>query len=409
MKQYVIVGGGVAAVGCIEGIRSADRESKIVLICGEGRSVYCRPLISYYLQGKTDPERMKYRPDEFYPQNGCKLIYDRAVKLDPDSRAVFLESGETVPYDVLCVATGSSPATPAFEGLDTVEQKFSFMTADDALALERAVTKESRVLIVGAGLIGLKCAEGLAERAGSVTVCNRSPRILSRLLDEPCAALMQRRLSEHGIDFLLGDVPGRFDGNLARMESGKALSFDVLVLAAGTRPNVSLLADIGGKTDRGILIDTAMKTTIEGVYAAGDCTQGYDASTGENRVLAIWPNAYMQGYCAGVNMAGGNHVFDKAIPMNSLGFFGLHALTAGSYEGDVYEEKTEDSVKRLYVRDGRLAGFILVGNVERAGIYTSLIRERTPLDTIDFELLKKSPSLLPFSAEYRRQKLGGVV
>ena len=409
MKQYVIIGGGIASVGCIEGIRSVDQDAKIILISGEGRPVYCRPLISYYLQGKTDFERMKYRPDEFYPQNNCEVINGKAVKIDTESRAVLLESGESVPYDALCVATGSSPFVPRFEGLDTVQEKFGFMTEEDALALEKAVTKDSRVLIVGAGLIGLKCAEGLVDRVGSIAVCDLAPRVLSSILDEPCAALMQRKLEEHGITFMLGDSAQRFDGNVAVMNSGKEVPFDVLVLAVGVRPNTSLIADAGGQTDRGIVIDTAMKTSLDDIYAVGDCAQGYDASIGQNRILAILPNAYMQGNCAGVNMAGGDKVFDNAIPMNAIGFFGLHALTAGSYDGDMYEEKTENSVKRLFVKDGFLIGFIMIGNTDKVGIYTSLIRGKTPLDTVDFEILKKSPSLVPFSAQYRRQKLGGVV
>lgn len=409
MKQYVIIGGGIASVGCIEGIRSVDQDAKIILISGEGRPVYCRPLISYYLQGKTDFERMKYRPDEFYSQNNCEVINGKAVKIDTENRAVLLESGESVRYDALCVATGSSPFVPRFEGLDTVQEKFGFMTEEDALALEEAVTKDSRVLIVGAGLIGLKCAEGLVDCVGSIAVCDLAPRVLSSILDEPCAALMQRKLEEHGITFMLGDSAQRFDGNVAYMNSGKEVPFDVLVLAVGVRPNTSLIADAGGQTDRGIVIDTAMKTSLDDIYAAGDCAQGYDASIGQNRILAILPNAYMQGNCAGINMADGEKIFDNAIPMNAIGFFGLHALTAGSYDGDMYEEKTEGSVKRLFVKDGFLIGFIMIGNTDKVGIYTSLIRNRTPLDTVDFEILKKSPSLVPFSAQYRRQKLGGVV
>lgn len=409
MKQYVIIGGGVTSVGCIEGIRSVDRDSKIILISGEGRPVYCRPLISYYLEGKTDFERMKYRPDEFYPQNNCDVIYDKAARIDAARRAVLLESGESIPYDALCVATGSSPFVPRFEGLDTVTQKFSFMTEEDALTLEQAVTPDSRVLIVGAGLIGLKCAEGLADRVGSIAVCDLATRVLSSILDDPCAALMQRKLEEHGVTFLLGDSAQRFDGNVAYMNSGEEVPFDVLVLAVGVRPNVSLIADAGGTVDRGIVIDTAMRTSLDNVYAAGDCAQGYDSSIGANRILAILPNAYLQGNCAGVNMAGGAQTFDNAIPMNAIGFFGLHALTAGSYDGELYEEKTENSVKRLFVKDGFLIGFIMIGNTDKVGIYTSLIRNRTPLDTVDFETLKKAPSLAPFSLEYRRQKLGGVV
>jgi NADPH-dependent 2,4-dienoyl-CoA reductase/sulfur reductase-like enzyme len=193
------------------------------------------------------------------------------------------------------------------------------------------------------------------------------------------------------------------------MKGGETVPFDILVLAVGVRPNHSLLQEIGGKTDRGILVDTSMKTSIDGVYAAGDCAQGYDASTGENRILAILPNAYFQGNCAGVNMAGGSQVLDNAIPMNAIGFYGLHALTAGSYDGELFEEKTEHSIKRLFVRDGRLVGFMMIGETDRAGIYTALVRNQTPLDTLDFEVLKKTPSLVPFSAEYRRQTLGGVV
>ena len=409
MKQYVIIGGGVAAVGCIEGIRNVDKDAKIVLIANENRPVYCRPLISYYLQGRTDFERMKYRNDEFYRENNCELIYDEAVKIDNNNKTVALKSGKSIGYDALCVATGSSPFVPPFAGLDTVQNKFNFMTEDDTVALEKAITNESKVLIVGAGLIGLKCAEGLCERVESITVCDLASRVLSSILDDATASLMQDKLEQHGIKFMLSDSAEHFNGNTAYMKSGKTVEFDVLVLAVGVRPNISLVSDIGGNIDRGIIIDSKMKTSLENIYSAGDCTQGYDASTGENRILAILPNAFMQGKCAGVNMAGGTETFDKAIPMNAIGFFGLHALTAGSYSGEMYEEKTKNSIKRLFIKDGFLVGFMMIGDTDRAGIYTSIIRERTPLDTLDVENLIKSPSLAAFSSEYRGKTLRGVV
>lgn len=409
MKQYVIIGGGVAAVGCVEGIRSVDTASNIVLISGENRPAYCRPLISYYLQGKTDMEKMKYRPDEFYTANGCELIFDKAVKIDSGAHTVLLAGGQSVAYDALCAATGSAPFVPPFSGLDTVRSKVGFMTEDDALVLDEAVTGNTSVMIIGAGLIGLKCAEGICGRAKRVTVCDIAPRVLSSILDEPCAALIQKQLEEHGVRFLLADSVVRFEGNTAFMESGKQISFDLLVLAVGVTPNTSLIKDVGGETGRGIIVDTAMRTSIPDIYAAGDCAQGYDMSTGEHRVLAIWPNAYMQGRCAGVNMAGESDVFDNAIPMNAIGFFGLHALTAGSYAGDIYEEKKEGAVKRLFVKDGVLSGFIMIGDVAGAGIYTAMIREKTPLSSVDFSTLKKSPSLAPFSSQYRGKKLGGLI
>lgn len=415
MKNYVIIGNGVAAAGCIEGIRSKDTKSRITVISEEKHPVYCRPLISYYLEGKTTIEKMKYRDDDYYTANGCDVLYGKkAVKIDSKNKKVTTQDGDEIKYDALCIASGSSPFVPPFNGLDSVKEKFSFMTIDDTLALEKAINKDSRVLIVGAGLIGLKCAEGIADRVAEITVCDLADRVLSSILDKECASLMQAHLEKHGIKFFLNDSVDTFDKNTAIMKSGAKTEFDVLVLAVGVRANISIFKEAGGEVDRGIIVDDKMQTSIKSIYSAGDCTQGNDISLGQKRVLAILPNAYMQGRCAGINMAGGDSVFDNAIPMNSIGFFGLHAMTAGSYfteeqGGTLYEEKGEGFIKRLYMKDGLLSGYILIGDIERAGIYTSLIRDKVPLTKVDVEMLKKSPSLAIFLPEIRRKKLEGVI
>ena len=410
MKQCVIIGNGVAAAGCIEGIRSIDKDSKITVVSEEKHPVYCRPLISYYLEKKTDPERMNYRGPDFYEKMGCEVIYGKkAVRIDSNSKEVELDDGTKLPYTSICVATGSAPFVPAFQGLDTVQNKFSFMTLDDTFALEKAIDKDSKVLIVGAGLIGLKCAEGLHGRVASITVCDLAERVLSSILDTECAVVVQKHLEANGIQFMLGDTAVRFEKNTAQMKSGKKVDFDVLVLAVGVRANTALVKELGGEVNRGIIVNEHMETSIESIYAAGDCSEGEDISCGQKKVLALLPNAYMQGHTAGVNMAGGDEVFDKAIPMNSIGFFGLHVMTAGTYEGELYEEKTDSTLKRLFTKDGVFKGFILIGKTERAGIYTSLIRERTPLDTIDFDTMKKIATSIAFSPENRRKKFGSVV
>ena len=410
MNNYVIIGNGIAAAGCIEGIRSVDKESPITVVSEEKHEVYCRPLISYYLEGKTDLDRMRYRGADFYEKNGCSVLYgQKAAHILPDTKEVELEDGTKLPYDALTLATGSSPFVPPFEGLDLVENKHSFMTLDDALGLEQGITPESRVLIVGAGLIGLKCAEGIHGRVAEITVCDLADRVLSSILDAECASRMQKCLEEKGIRFFLGDSASRFEASRAFMRSGAVVDFDVLVLAVGVRANTALLREIGGNVNRGIVVDERMETSVPGIFAAGDCAEGLNISCGTRRVLAILPNAYMQGHTAGANMAGGDEKFDKGIPMNSIGFFGLHAMTAGTYDGELYEEKTEKSLKRLFTKDDRLLGFILIGCDERAGIYTSLIREKTPLSSLNFDLLKKTATTLAFSPEMRRKKFGGAV
>lgn len=408
MKKYVIIGNGTAAIGCIEGIRSIDKTGEITIVSEENHHVYSRPLISYYLENKTDLEHMKYRGDSFYKDNGCKVIYGKkAVKIDKTS--VMLDDSSVIKGDRICVATGSRPFVPPIAGLDTVEKKFGFMTLDDALALEKVLSKDARVLIVGAGLIGLKCAEGIRDRVGAITVCDLADRVLSSILDNDCAAIVQKHLEKNGIEFMLGDTVEHFEGNFAFMKSGKQVDFDILVMAVGVRANSELIKIAGGEVNRGIIVNSKMETSLPHIYAAGDCAEGFDASIGAARVLAILPNAYIGGHTAGVNMAGGKAQFSNAIPMNSIGFFGLHIMSAGDYSGVCSEERTENMLKRFFTKDGKLYGFILIGATERAGIYTALIRDKTPLKTINFDLTKKVASNLIFSKKIRGKKFGGVV
>ena len=410
MRLHIIIGNGTAAVGAIEGIRSMSSEDAITVVSRENHPVYSRPLISYYLEGKTDLERMLYRDADFYEKNGCEVIYGVSVEeIKPEAKEAVLSDGRHLPYDDICVAAGSSPFVPPMEGLESVEKKFGFMTLDDALSLEKAITPESRVFIVGAGLIGLKCAEGIHGRVGSITVCDLADRVLSSILDAECAGIVQKHLEANGISFLLADSVAKFEGNKAVMKSGAEVEFDVLVLAVGVRANIGLLKAIGGTVNRGIVVDEHMATSVGGIYAAGDCAEGYDSSLGANRVLAILPNAYMQGRTAGINMAGGEAVFDKGIPMNSIGFFGLHIMSAGTYDGEKKEIRKGEILKRFFVKDDRLLGYMLIGETERAGIYTALVREKTPLSELDFEAVMENAGSVVFSAEERRKKFGGAV
>ena len=415
MKRYVIVGGGIAGIHCVEGIRSVDPDGIITLISAEADSNYGRPLISYYLEGAADADHMSYRGPDFYEKNKVTALHNiSAEKIDPNGKTVTLSDGQTLLYDALCVAAGSSPFVPPFSGLDTVEKRFTFMTLADAKALEQAVTRSSRVLIIGGGLIGLKCAEGLYAHTKHLTVCDLAPHVLSSILQPESAEIVEKHLEAKGIRLMLGDSAKEFRGNQALMNSGKTVDFDLLVLAIGVRPNTALVKDAGGTVNRGIVTDNHMQSSLSGVYAAGDCAESKNTVTGAQGVLAILPNAAMQGRTAGIHMAGGEAAFDGGIPMNSMGLFGLHLMTAGSYfeeseGGQTHFLREGGNYKKLFTKDGYLTGFILMGDLHRAGIYTALIRERRPLDTVDFETVKKDPSLIPFGKEFRRQTLGGVV
>ena len=412
MKKYpyVILGGSIAAVAAIEGIRSKDRKGEILVVGEEPCKAYGRPLISYFLLGETDLPRMDYRPETFYEENNVMLrLGVRAERIDPEEKTVTLSDGETIGYEKLLVATGSRPFDPPMEGIERVKERFHFMTKADALALDKALSSEKRGLIVGAGLIGLKCFEGIAARVKSARFVDLAPRILPAILDETGAKMVQSALEARGAAFFLSDSVLRFEGNTAHLKSGKTVAFDLLVIAVGVRPNTELIKEAGGEVRRGIAVDECGRTSLPDIFAAGDCAESFDIASGTNKVLALLPNAAFQGRAAGVNMAGGKAKLTNAVAFNSIGFFGTHVMTAGVYEGEMYCERTERTYKALFTKDGLLKGFILINLPERAGIYLKLLKERIPLEAVDFEALKTSPAWSAFSPEARAKNFAREV
>ena len=406
MSKYVIIGNSAAAIGCVEGIRQVDQKGEITLIASEPHHTYSRPLISYLLYGKTDEQRMKYRPNDFYKKNKVtKRLGETVTEIDKKQKTVTLKSGEKIQYEKLLVATGANPFVPPMEGLENVKNRFSFMTLDDAKALDKTLKKDTKALVVGAGLIGLKCVEGILDKVATVDVVDLADRILPSILDETGSDLVKKFLESKGVKFHLKDSVEKFEKDKVVLKSKKTVDFDVVVIAVGVRPNISLVKDIDGKCHRAIITNNKCETSIKDIYAAGDCTESADCATGDMKVMALLPNAYMQGETAGINMAGGTKLYENAIPMNAIGFFGYHMITAGDYVGQTYEALDGENYKKLFYKDNRLMGFIMIGDVMRAGIYTSLIKNKTDLTTIDFELIKEKPQLMAFSKKKRSEFL----
>lgn len=408
--KYVILGNSAAAIGCVEAIRSEDKAGDITIIAKEKDFTYSRPLISYYLAGQVEAAKMGYREPDFYEKMDCAtLLGVGAESLDPKNKTVALDNGETVDYDKLLVAVGGLPIIPPIPGLDKVKNKFTFQSMADALGLERALGKkqDKKVLILGGGLIGLKCAEGIGSKAQAITVLDREDHILPSILNPEGASYVQKSGEAAGVEFILGENAVKFTANTLETDKGTTLDFDILVVAVGVKANSGLIKVAGGAVACGIKTNSKNETTLADIYAAGDCAESHDLVDGEDKVLALLPNAYLAGENAGYNMAGKDHSFDNAVAVNALKFWDRHLITAGQRVGEVYEKATADNYKKLYYDDQHLKGFILIGDVARSGIYTSLIRNSTPLAEIDFDLIKEKPQLMAFSKKTRAEQLGG--
>ena len=405
MKKYVLIGGSIATEGAIEGILSSDKNADITVICGEKRPLYSRPLISYALEKKTTDEKMYFHGEDYYEKKGVKAVYAAADKIDPKKKVVIAE-GKEYPYDELLVATGSKPFVPPIKGLESVTKKHTFYTMDDMLALRADLEKGGKVLIVGAGLIGMKCAEGVKEYTDDIVIADMAPRPLPAATTPEAGTIVQERLSSI-IDFRLNAALDHFEGNRAVFGSGEEVAFDILVLALGVRPQVGLLKEIGAEVNRGIIVNEKMQTNLPHIYAAGDVVESYEAVGENKRLLQLFPSAYLGGKTAGKNMAGEECSFLTDIPMNATNLFGVRITSAGLFVGEKTEYAIGEDYRALYTEGGVIKGFILIGDSARAGILTDFIRKKRPIGEMNAKDLLAGRDLSVYPAEERRAALGG--
>lgn len=393
--KYVIIGNGIASIGAIEGIRRADTENTILVIGAEDAPAYGRPLISYLLAGKIQADRMALRPAQFYEQNKVEMMLGTTVTgIDTEKKIITTEKGETVEYENLLLATGGTPFTPPIPGADG-DDVYNFTNLEHTQVLMNKARDIKRAVVIGGGLIGLKAAEALFDRGVDVTIVELSERVLSLAFDENAAKLAADRLDEVGLKVLTGvsvkEIQRGQDGRVVgcHLTDGGFLQTEIVVIAIGVVPNYNLAKDGGVNVDRGILVDDHMSTDAADVYAAGDVAQALDMLTGENRVVPIWPNAYNQGYCAGKNMAGNSTEYSGGLAMNSISFYGLPTVSVGTvnppeddmgFETAMKLDEKKKSYRKLVFQGERLVGYVLVGDIDQAGMFTSFVKFGLPIE-----------------------------
>lgn len=408
--KYLIVGNGVASVGAIEGIRRVDPEGGITVISEENTPTYGRPLISYLLAGKIGPERMQLRPASFYDTFKVTMVLgSKVTAIDARNKTVTTASGASYGYDKLLAATGGVPFVPPLPGKDG-PGVYTFTTLAHAETLLDVAKNCASVVVIGGGLIGLKAAESLHDRGVKIAIVELAPRVLSAAFDDKAGKLVSRRLEEVGIGVHCGTQATQIkrgpDGAVQGVElkNGTFLPAQAVVIAIGVVPAADIVKAAGITVDRGVLVDEFLASSDPDVFAAGDVAQAKDLILDENRVVPIWPNAFNQGFYAGKNMAGAGSPYVGGLAMNAIAFYGLPTVSVGMVnpaEGepgvevfDILDEQN-GTYRKLVFKDERLVGYVLLGDIDVAGLYTGFIRFKFPLDAATKKkLIKGTPSIL---------------
>ena len=389
MTHHVILGAGPAGVIAAETIRKHAPRDQITVVGDENEAPYSRMAIPYLLIGKVGEEgtHLRHTAGHFEKLNVKVLRGVRAKVLDSSKRTIALSDGNTITFDKLLIATGSSPATPPIPGING-PGVHSCWTLADARAIANLAKPGAKVLQMGAGFIGCIIMESLQQRGVELSVVEMGDRMVPRMMGPTAGGMIKSWCEGKGVRVLTGTRVEAIEAHAplrARLSDGQHLACDLVINATGVRPNIGFLEDSGVRCLVGVLTDEHLQTNVPGVYAAGDCAEAFDKVSGKTIVSAIQPNAAEQARVAALNMVGQRAELRGVTQINVLDTLGLISASFGDWQGvpgGEHVELTDRAAGRhlsLQFSGERLVGCNSVGWTEHVGAMRGLVEGQVRL------------------------------
>jgi len=414
--EYLIIGNSAGGIGCAEAIREVDKSGALTIVSDEPYPAYSRPLISEYLAGERIFEEMTFRPAEFYSDNNIDLkLGCKVQKLILDQRIAQLDNGDQITWKKLLLATGGTPIVPRMIGSDK-KGVFTFLTLEDAKTIADFIINTSHAVVIGGGLIGISVTEALTKLGIGVTVIEMKDRVLNTILDERASQIAEDTLKQANVRIITNHTVSEIIGGTSAygvlLDNGESISCNLVIIAIGVLPRTELALNTEIKVNRGIVVDRHMTTSCADIYCCGDAAEAYDFILNENRVVPIWPNAYIGGMIAGYNMAGVEAEYQGGTAMNSLNYFGLDIATAGIVTPqeqnnlEILTEQVNGSYRKVVIDNGLITGMIFIKDIDKSGMIFGLMRNKTNVTDFKHELLADEFGLISLPVEIRRERLG---
>jgi NADPH-dependent 2,4-dienoyl-CoA reductase/sulfur reductase-like enzyme len=392
-KAYVVVGNGVAGVSAALAIRSRDARGTIALVSDEGDYFFSRTALMYAFMDRLPRRAMEPYERHTWRDRGIELVRARVTDLDAAQHQLTLGDGRTLPYDRLLIATGSRARRIELPGVsDDLAGLVHFVTLQDLDACEKYAPTTKRAVVVGGGLIGIELVECLRFHGVAVTFLVREPWYWPAALSREEGEMTAREMRRHGVDVRegaeLASVARDASGRVASVTTtaGETLACEMLGVCIGVVPQVEWLQGVATPPamGRGVKVDATLRTSLDDVWAAGDC-----AELDDGRVESIWYSAKRQGALAGENMTGRPKAYAPPVFFNSAKLFELEYTTVGSLAG------VEDGAESLYathptrplswriVHAGdKVLGFNALGSRWDHTVITRWIDEQRPVDWV---------------------------
>ena len=454
--DYLIIGNSAAGLSAAASIRKNDKNGTISIISSEEYTNYSKPLITYYLAGKVSLEKIYFKSESFYKDNNFKLILGSKVDfLDEKKMLAGISDGNQISYKKLLISSGGKPIIPKIRVVEgqnklvgsigsngvrggigyagkspdkvnysDIKGVFTLTTLEDAIKLKKYIDENNlkSATILGGGLIGLKTAEAMLELGLQITIIELSDRILAASFDKNASEIIENKIEENSGSIFTNTTVDEIivtGGKLASvvLRNGKKLDTNLLIIAVGVKPNVEFIQNQSIKLNNGIVVDDYLKTSMDNIYAAGDVAVSRDRLSNEQKNIAIWPLAIRQGGIAGMNMSGEKVKYQGGFFMNSVEILGIPSISIGLNNLD---DKASEGVKvfsqfnperyiyrKVTIKDDKVVGIILVGSIERAGIYCGLISNEIDISSVTVNIAREDFGIIQLPAGYRKHLVVG--
>ena len=401
MKRYFIIGNGVAGARAAVKIREADQKGEIRIFTEEAYPFYYRVRFPEYVAGEVTIQNLTIHTKEWYQSKGILIHLEEGItEVNAPQKEVTSQKGKTYAYDLLLMATGGNAFVPPIKGTEK-KGVFTLRTMKDAIGMKEFSGGVKQAILVGGGLVGLETGGALLRRGIKVAVIEHNPRILPRQMDPDGAKILQGKMESMGFSFFLNsqseEMIGKETVEGLRLKDGRTVEGQMVIISAGVKPNIKLAQTMGLETKNGVLVNDRLETKIEGIFAAGDVAEH------RGRVYGIWPAAQRQGETAGVNMSGGNVLYEGTVVSNTLKVVGIDLTASGDIDAEgklesvVKSDREKSIYRKVTFKEDKIVGCILLGNIKGNSEILNAIEKQVNVkalkglileDDFDFKKLK---------------------
>ena len=403
--RVIVIGNNVAGTTLAKALRDADPNVDIDIYTDESMPYYPRPRLIDYLVGTVQEKDMPFYPADWYSKNRLNLhLSSRVEKIDPSGKQILVEGGWQ-PYDRLALATGSNSFVPPLKGLPK-NKVFTLRTIDDARGIRKAAAGSKHVIVIGGGLLGLESARGVCTAFPHlrVTILEYAEHLLMRQLDHEGANILQGWIEKTGANIITKAETDEILGATAvegvKLKDGSVIDGDMVIISAGTRSNMNLAKDAGLKINKGIIVDSSLRTSDPSIYALGDVCEF------QGQVWAMIPPALDEARVAAKKMLGQpGSDYAGTVPSNTLKVSGFDLISVGVVRSaheppepgfeEIRAVTADGSIyKKFVIKEGRMIGAIMLGTKKEALRVTKIIKEGQPVDKIRSMLSDPSYSFI---------------